>query len=105
MTHAGLELGHKMAEIAGLNAGEEWMLLALGAFREFAKSKYLFTTEQVRAAYPDLPSPPDKRAWGQVARMAKSEGFVTSSGWTRAESPTVHGMVVTLWQSKIYYKE
>jgi len=34
--------------------------------------------------------------------LAKKEGYVEPSGWVRAQSLTVHGMVVTLWESKIY---
>ena len=101
-THQGLALGHASAEIAAAHAGSEWIRIALEAFLNFAKMRHSFTTEQVREAFPDLPLPPDKRAWGQVARLAKSEGIVESIGWVRANSPSVHGMVVTLWRSKVY---
>jgi len=99
--HHGLSLGHTSAEIAADNAGSDWIRIASEAFSNFAKSNHSFTTEQVREAFPDIPPPPDKRAWGQIARLAKSKGVVKSIGWIRANSPTVHGMVVTLWQSKI----
>ena len=98
----GLELGHDMAEIAADHAGGYWIGIALKAVIQYARKKQYFTTEQVRAANPDLPEPPDKRAWGHVIRLAKKEGYVEPSGWIRAESLTVHGMVVTLWLSKIY---
>jgi hypothetical protein len=99
--HPGLAKGHAGAEIAAAHAGSEWTRMALEAFFEFAKEQQQFTTEQVREAFPHLPRPPDKRAWGQVARLAKSEGIVESIGWVRADSPTVHGMVVTQWKSKV----
>ena len=101
-THQGLALGHASAEIAAANAGSEWVRIALEAFLAYAKTKHSFTTEQVREAFPDLPLPPDKRAWGGVVRRAKSEGVVEFMQWVRADSHTVHGMVVTLWRSKVY---
>jgi hypothetical protein len=99
----GLERGHQMASLAADRAGEDWKAIALEAFRLHAKKHQKFTTEEVRAAFPDLPSPPDMRAWGQVALLARREGYVIGSGWIRAESRKVHGMVVTHWQSKICY--
>ena len=101
-THQGLALGHASAEIAVAHAGDEWKRIALEAFLHFAKRNFSFTTEQVREAYPDLPPPPDKRAWGGITRIAKNEGIVEPIGWVRANSPTVHGMVVTLWRSKVF---
>lgn len=102
MTHEGLQLGHSMAEVAANNAGFEWKLLALEAMRQHALHNKYFTTEEVRRANPNMPEPPDKRAWGAIARLAKKEGLVQSDSWVRAESLTVHGMVVTLWESRIY---
>ena len=98
----GLRLGHAMAEKAANHAGSEWKTIALEAFRQYAKHHESFTTEQVRLANEDIPLPPDTRAWGGIARTAKTEGFIASDGWTRAESRTVHGMVVTRWKSKIH---
>jgi hypothetical protein len=98
----GLELGHAMAEVAVANAGDDWRLLALEATRQHALRKRHFTIEDVRKANPDFPEPPDKRAWGGIARLAKKEGYIQPDSWVRAESLTVHGMVVTLWESKIY---
>jgi hypothetical protein len=99
----GLELGHQMASLAADRAGDDWKALALEAFRLHASTHPKFTTEEVRAAFPELPSPPDMRAWGQVALLARREGYVIGDGWVRAESPKVHGMVVTQWRSKIFY--
>ena len=97
----GLELGHAMAEVAGRHAGEDWVEMALEALRTHATTHKYFTTEQVRAANQELPEPPDKRAWGAVVRKANRAGIIRSHGWTRAESTTVHGMVVTLWESTL----
>ena len=98
----GLEIGHEMADIAADHAGSYWVGIALKAVINYARKNQYFTTEQVRNANPDLPEPPDKRAWGSVIRLAKKEGYVEPNGWIRAQSLTVHGMVVTLWLSKIY---
>jgi hypothetical protein len=104
-THEGLALGHASAEIAASNAGSEWVRIALDAFLAYAKTHPTLTTEQVREAFPDLPLPHDKRAWGGVVRRAKSEGVVEFMDWVRADSHTVHGMVVTLWKSKVFKGE
>lgn len=99
--HEGLALGHAAAEVAGKHAGMEWNDMAYDAFKAYAVTHATFTTEEVRLANPDLPKPPDTRAWGQVALRAKRDGVVVGHGWTRANSPAVHGMVVTMWQSKV----
>lgn len=96
-----LALGHVMAELAGDNAGEGWKEAAFAAFVDHARRHKFFTTEEVRQSNPNLSSPPDTRAWGVVARRAAKDGVVTSAGWTRAKSMTVHGMVVTRWESQM----
>lgn len=98
----GLLFGHQMAELAGEKAGDEWLSMALEAVKTHAKANKYFTTEQVRVSSLEIPEPPDRRAWGHVIRLAKKEGIIESVGWVRAESLTVHGMVVTQWASKIY---
>lgn len=101
----GLDLGHAMADVAMSNAGLDWRLMALEAMRQHALKNKYFTTEEVRRANLDLPEPHEKRAWGGIARIAKKEGFIQADSWVRAESLSVHGMVVTLWESKIYRGE
>lgn len=103
LMHTGLAIGHAMAEVAASNAGDEWKEAAFDAFRRYARTHNEFTTEQVRLATTNIVSPPDPRAWGYVALRAKREGVVVSSGWVRANSRTVHGMVVTLWRSKVFH--
>jgi len=100
--HEGLAIGHAMADLAADNAGAEWKDIAMKAFERHAQSHTNFTTEDVRLANPDLPAPPDSRAWGGIARAARAAGIVDSEGWVRANSKTVHGMVVTSWRSKIF---
>lgn len=101
MTNEGLKLGHSMAELAAGNAGAAWKDSAYSAFIDYAKTHSTFTTEDVRLANPDLPAPRDARAWGAIPRKAVADNIVTPAGWTRAKSLTVHGMVVTKWESNI----
>jgi hypothetical protein len=98
----GLEIGHARAKEAADHAGDEWQRMAYEAFLAYAKTHKHFTTEEVREANLDLPPPPDKRAWGQIALLAKRNQKVIGASFTRAKSRTVHGMVVTLWASQIY---
>ena len=99
--HTGLSIGHAMADVAASNAGDEWKEAAFDAFKRYARTNAEFTTEQVRLASTDIAPPPDPRAWGQIALRAKREGVVAGGGWVRANSRSVHGMVVTMWRSKI----
>jgi hypothetical protein len=101
---SGLALGHEAAERAADHAEREtptWKEQAFTDFVNYAKRHSHFTTEQVRAAS-ESPPPPDPRAWGHVALRAKKEKVVVSGEWVRATSKTVHGMVVTQWQSLIF---
>lgn len=100
-----LTLGHEMAELAADKAGGDWKEAAFAAFVDHARAHKFFTTEEVRQSNPDLPPPPDTRAWGVIARRAAKDGVVVSAGWTRAKSMTVHGMVVTRWESQIGGKQ
>ena len=100
---SGLELGHAMAKVAANHAGDEWKAQAYESFVEYAKHNHEFTTEQVRSACLHLPPPPDKRSWGAIALKAVKNNVVESIGWTRAESKSVHGMIVTKWRSKINF--
>ena len=99
--HTGLQLGHAMAHVAANNAGDEWKDSAFEAFKHYARTHSEFTTEEARLAATEVASPPDIRAWGQIAIRAKREGIVVGIGWVRATSPSVHGMVVTQWRSKL----
>ena len=101
MKHEGLALGHAMAEVAGKHAGDDWMEMALEALRTHATAHKYFTTEQVRGAHPELPEPPDKRAWGAVTRKAKVEGIIRAHGWMRSQNLSRHGMHVTVWESTL----
>lgn len=89
----------KGMERAADHAGDEWKKLAAEAFRQYARTHAEFRTEQVRDANPDIPEPPDKRAWGSIAVAAAKAGLVRSGGTVKAHSRTVHRMSVTLWIS------
>jgi hypothetical protein len=102
MENESLKIGHKMADIAAEHAGEDWQDIAYDAFVAHARKHDKFTVEDVRHANPDLPAPPDARAWGAIPRRGMKDGIVTCLGWTRAKSLTVHGMVVSLWGSNIH---
>jgi len=93
----GLELGYAGAERAADRAGKEWRILAFRAFYQFTKRGKPFTTEEVRKANPALPTPPETRAWGQVALSAARLGVVVRGGLTRAQSKGAHGRWVTQW--------
>ena len=98
----GTEIGHAKAKQAADHAGETWQKTAYDAFLAFAKTHKSFKTEDVRNANPEMPPPPDKRAWGQIVLMAKRNNIIVGGGPVKAENLGVHGMYVTLWISKIY---
>lgn len=98
----GTEIGHAKAKQAAAHAGETWQQKAYDAFVAFAKTRSSFKTEDVRSANPDIPPPPDPRAWGAISLMAKRNDIVVGGKPVKAENPRVHGMYVTLWTSKIY---
>ena len=104
-THEGLEIGHAMAELAGNSAGETWKQLAYDAFVAHAATHPEFTTEDVRRANPDLPTPPDNRAWGAIARRAIRDEIIELLGWTRAKNRGVHGMAINRWKSTLYTQQ
>lgn len=79
-----------------------WQDAALEAFKAYAATHRTFTTEQVRTASPNVPQPPDKRAWGHVARRACKEAIVRKVGMVQAQSPTVHCMYVSLYESQVF---
>jgi hypothetical protein len=90
-----LARGHEAAEMAADHAGEDWKEMAYSAFVSHARDVLgTFTTEEVRAAYPSVPPPPDKRAWGQVALRAKRAKVVHATGITKVGA---HGRYGTLW--------
>jgi hypothetical protein len=98
----GLQIGHEMAEIAANNAGETWKRMAYEAFVKYAKSHEFFVTEDVRNNNLNMPPPPDKRAWGYIALIAKREDIVSSHSLVRSKSRICHGRILTMWKSNIF---
>lgn len=97
-----MEIGVKKAKQAADNAGAQWTLDAYDIFEKYARKHATFTTEQVRLeAAKNLKAPPDARAWGQIALLAKKNGVVVSHGWVASEDPKKHGIPVTLWRSLV----
>lgn len=100
----GLQIGHAMAEAAADNAGENWKHMAYNAFVKHAKNHEFFVTEDVRNDNSDIPPPPDKRAWGHIALIARREEIVSSHSLVRSKSRICHGRILTLWRSNIFNK-
>jgi len=101
MRQLGLILGHEAAERAANHAEREmptWKDTAYSAFVSYGKIARQFTTEDVRLASPEVPPPPDNRAWGQVAMRARRAGVVVSQGWVPVKDANSHGCVKTLWK-------
>ena len=96
----GVLFGQEMAKLAADKAGSEWKKQALQAFLEHAMRHDEFTTEDVRLAHPNLPPPPDNRAWGYVASQAKRMGRIERVGYQPSISKHVHGTTVSLWKAK-----
>ena len=101
----GLRIGHEMAEVAADNAGETWKRMAHEAFVKHAKKHEFFVTEDVRNDNPDIPRPPDKRAWGYIALIAKREEIVSSHSLVKSKSRICHGRILTMWKSNIFNKD
>jgi hypothetical protein len=75
---------------------------AAAAFRAYAATHDEFTSEDVRLSCVDVPTAPDARAWGAVARAAVRAGVCKSVGIGRAKSPGCHGTWVTVYRSLIF---
>lgn len=93
------EIGLQRAKEAADHAGDEWKGAAYQAFVQYAREHKTFTTEEVRKANPDLPSPPDQRAWGHIAKSAERREIVEAVGFKRAQSS--NGRVSVLWGSML----
>jgi hypothetical protein len=94
-------LGAERAATSANRACAGWTNRALALFEDHARKHEFFTTEEVRLANPDFEIPPDKRAWGHVARNAQLLNIVKNVGVIKAKSSTVHNMWVTKWQSLV----
>lgn len=93
----GLQLGFQFAKQCADNAGEEWKEMAYHGFVTYAKMNESFTTEEVKYAFPEIPEPHDKRAWGHIAKMAQKNKVVKGLGYVASKDKSKHGGTVTLW--------
>lgn len=105
--HPGLQLGIEGANNAAQHADRvsdgSFTVKAAAAFRAYAMTHAEFTAEDVRlSSVDDVPTAPDARAWGAVARAAVRAGVVKSNGIGRAKSPGCHGTWVTVYSSLVY---
>lgn len=96
-------VGHAAAKASADRANKEiplWTVKAEAHFRHFAEMvKRPFLTEEARkhAEELGLPSPPDGRAWGHVAKAAQRNGIVVSAGFAAAQSS--NGSPKVLWKA------
>jgi hypothetical protein len=96
------EKGHAAAQASAERADREiddWTLRAVAMFAEFAKKAQApFLTEEARvfAESYGLPSAPDGRAWGHIAKRCQKDGLIVSAGFAAAKSS--NGSPKVLWR-------
>jgi hypothetical protein len=101
---SALEKGHAAAQASAERADREiddWTLKAVALFAEYAaKAQSPFLTEEARvfAESHGLPSPPDGRAWGHIAKRCQRDGKIISAGFGAAKSS--NGSPKVLWKRK-----
>ena len=105
MTQLAFDLAERRAAEAADHANQvhdDWTEKALAAFRAHAEKHSEFSTEDVIAASPDVPTAPDKRAWGYIAKAAVKAGICFSVGIGRSKLAHAHGRWITTWRSKVF---
>ena len=101
---SALEKGHAAAQASAERADREiddWTLKAVALFAEYASRSFNpFLTEEARvfAESHGLPSPPDGRAWGHIAKRCQRDGMIISAGFGAAKSS--NGSPKVLWKRK-----
>jgi hypothetical protein len=96
------EKGHAAAQASAERADREiddWTLKAVALFAEYASRSFdPFLTEEARvfAESHGLPSPPDGRAWGHIAKRCQRDGTIISAGFGAAKSS--NGSPKVLWK-------
>jgi len=94
----GFDLGEDGAERAARHAGEAWKEMAYLAYCLYVATHDLFTTEDVRLASPQVPPPPDNRAWGQVAlRMLRENLIIATNRYQRRKVRSSHASPIQIW--------
>lgn len=94
--------GMQRAEDSAEFSMQHWSDLAFAAVKSHAMANLYFTIEDVRAAFPNVPAPPEPRAWGGVTHRAKLAGVMVYDRHVKAQSVTVHRMDVKQWKSLIF---
>jgi hypothetical protein len=98
------EKGHAAAKASADRADreiDEWTEKAVALFADYAKqAPFPFLTEDARefAEFCGLPSPPDGRAWGHIAKRCQRAGLIVSAGFGSAKSS--NGSPKVLWKAK-----
>ena len=93
------DVGLFKAELAADKCGDEWKAFALEAFKNYALSHNVFTTEDVRLKNENIKTNGDPRAWGHIAQSAKRSGIVEFYSYTPVSSS--NGSAKVLWRSLI----
>jgi len=103
-TDEARQLGLFAAEMSAKHAdvvNENWTAEAYSLFVKFSnENNRPFLTEEVRA-YAEgqgLPSPPDGRAWGHVAKSCDRNKVIKSIGYSAAKSS--NGSPKVLWRKR-----
>jgi len=96
--NSGRKLGHEGAQRAADHAGAQWQAEAWLAFCTYVVGHKQFTMEAVRLASPQVPSPPDNRAWGVIALRAKRAGMIRRVRFVEAQNPNCHAANIVLWE-------
>lgn len=97
------EDGIKRAAKHAEDVSPGWYRKAVEHVRQYAlyHSEFMCEAVRARAESQKFPKPPDKRAWGNVMRMAGRQRFVRKKGISYATDPKVHMNPAGLWKSLI----
>lgn len=101
LAELGADTSMTLAASHAERVSEGWVDEAQLMFRMYAQMHPEgFLTEDVRiwASKIGLGDPPDRRAWGFVARRASADGYVRSIGFEKQKSSNCHGSPKTVWK-------
>lgn len=81
----------------------EWSAVAYSALLRFLLKTPLedlfgFTAEDVRGASPEVPEPPDRRAWGHVMLRAARAKLISQDGYRTHRARSRHCGISTVWK-------